>query len=232
MLGSRLCGVYGRQMAMALHVLYSYAWIAMNSRQRTRDKAVVHSCFGRMERPLLGRRLLNTSTTSVTNASAKPISLLVNNISSKVHSCTHAMIHKPNYQPLQLHCNAIPSTPSTSSAASSRSQHSSLAQTPNFSTPTQSARSHPSLHFISHPDSLSKIFPNHLQPSHSHHQNLQPPHLHLLDSPRLPARRQQHLLPRLLQGHFPPQLQSRKHSRNARRRSRYLRSNCRLDILR
>ena len=144
MLSSRLWRVYGRQMAMALHVLYSYAWIAMNSRQRTRDEAVVHSYFGRMERPLLGRRLLNTSTTSVTNESTMLISLPVNNISSKLYSRTHAMIHKPNYQPLQLHCNAIPSTPSTSSAASSRSQHSSLAQTPNFSTPTQSARSHPS----------------------------------------------------------------------------------------
>jgi hypothetical protein len=135
MLSSRLWGVYGTQMAMALHVLYSYAWIAMNSRQRTRGEVVVHSCFGRMEKPLLERRLLNTSITSVTNASAKPISLLVNKISSKLHSCTHAMIHKPNYQPLQLHCNAIPSTSSTSSAASSKSQHSSLAKTPNSPLP-------------------------------------------------------------------------------------------------
>jgi hypothetical protein len=120
---------------MALHILYSYAWIAKNSCQRTRDEVVVRSCFGRLEKPLLGWTLLNTSTTSVSNASTKSISLLVNNISSKLHSCTHAMIHKPNYQPLQLHCNAIPSTPHTSSAASSRTQHSNMAQPSNFPLP-------------------------------------------------------------------------------------------------
>ena len=37
---------------MALHVLYPYAWIAMNSCQRMRDEMVASSCFGRMEKQI------------------------------------------------------------------------------------------------------------------------------------------------------------------------------------